>query len=79
MTVERAKIDRVCGRSKQIIVIQKQDCAGLVLVHAVPSSTWSETARLVCPHSRRPDFLLTTLSQTLSLFGVSSGQRGASK
>ena len=30
ITVERAKIDRVCGPSKQIIVIQKQDCAGLV-------------------------------------------------
>jgi hypothetical protein len=53
MTVERAKIDRVCGLSKQVIVIQKQDCAGLVLaknagvgragscviIHAVPTSS----------------------------------------
>jgi hypothetical protein len=28
----RAKIDCVCGPSKQIIVIQKQDCVGLALV-----------------------------------------------
>ena len=40
MTVERAKIDRVCGPSKQFIVFQKQDRGGLALVHTVPSPTW---------------------------------------
>ena len=87
MTVERAKIDRVCGLSKQIIVIQKQDCGGLALAHTVPSPTWvvkgtnkkrwkwDGPARV----SRRPDFLLTTLSLTLSLFDVSLTQRGSSK
>jgi hypothetical protein len=91
MTVERAKIDRVCALSKQIIVIQKQDCGGLALVHTVPSPTWvvkgtnkkrwSGTARLVCHHSRRPDLLYfsPTLPLTLSLFGVSPTQSGASK
>jgi hypothetical protein len=43
MTVERAQIDRVCGPSKQIIVIQKQDCGGLALVHTVPSPSPSPT------------------------------------
>ena len=28
--------DRVCGLSKQVIVTQKQDCAGLVLVQHRP-------------------------------------------
>jgi hypothetical protein len=36
MTVERAKIDRVCGLSKQIIVTQKQDRAGLMSVQHRP-------------------------------------------
>jgi hypothetical protein len=40
VSIERAQVDRVRGPSKQVIVIQKQDCAGLVLVHTVPSSTW---------------------------------------
>ena len=34
-----AKVDRVCGPSKQIIVIQKQDWGALALVHTVPSPT----------------------------------------
>jgi hypothetical protein len=57
VTVERAKIDRGCGPSKQIIVTQKQDCAGLALVHAVHGISTTACAcasAIAAPKKLRP-------------------------
>ena len=84
MTVERAQIDRVCGPSKQIIVIQKQDCGGLALVHTSGSRHFglgTMANRTAAPARSHPGTTLPTFGgqaiydpgRDLSSFAVTQG------